>query len=326
MEKNIHQKKLKKTDRNLIETNRFKKSIKDFRLNFPLTLLAIPGIIWVFIFCYIPLPGIILAFKKLNFQDGIFDSPFVGLENFKFLFFTDAAWRLTRNTILLNLVFIITGMFVSIVIALLLFEVRNKVAIKVYQSVIIFPNFLSWVVVGYMSYGILSAQYGLLNVIIKQFGGTVIDWYSNPKYWPAILAFFSIWKGAGIGSVIYYAALVGINREYYEAATIDGASKWMMTKSISLPFLYPLIALFFILNMGNIIRADFGMFYYLTRDVPLLYSTTDVIDTYIFRVMRKIGDPGMAAAAGLYQSVVGFILIMLSNYIVKKVEPDNSLF
>lgn len=319
MDENVYSK-------NLIKVNSFKKSVRDFRKNLPLTLLALPGIILVFIFCYVPLPGIVLAFKRLNFQEGIFGSPFIGLENFKFLFFTDAAWRLTRNTILMNLVFIIAGMACSVMIALLLFEVHNKLSVKIYQSAIIFPNFLSWVVVGYMSYGILSAQYGLLNVIIKAFGGTAVDWYSNPNWWPVILALFSVWKGAGIGSVIYYACLVGIDKEYYEAATIDGASKWMMTKYISLPFLYPMITLFLILNIGSIIRADFGMFYYLTRDVPMLYPTTDVIDTYIFRVMRKIGDPGMAAAAGLYQSVVGFALIMISNYIVRKIEPDNSLF
>jgi len=300
--------------------------LKDFKSNLPLTLLAFPGIVLVFIFCYLPLPGIILAFKKLDFAKGIFGSPFVGLENFKFLFFTDTAWRLTRNTVLMNLIFILAGMACSVIIALLLFEVRNEIAVKVYQTAIIFPYFLSWVVVGYMSYGILSSQYGLLNVIIKAFGGESVDWYSKPEWWPFFLALFYIWKSAGMGSIIYYASLIGIDKEYYEAATIDGATKWQMTRYISLPFIYPMMTLLLILNIGNIIRADFGLFYYLTRDVPLLYPTTDVIDTYVFRVMRRIGDPGMAAAAGLYQSTVGFVLIVISNYIVTKIEPDNALF
>lgn len=324
MSNNIYIKKSANTGRNI--NNTIRNSLKDFRSNLPLTLLAFPGIALVFLFCYLPLPGIILAFKKLEFTKGIFGSPFVGLENFKFLFFTDAAWRLTRNTVFMNSIFILAGMACSVIIALLLFEVRSKLSVKIYQSAIIFPNFLSWVVVGYMSYGILSSQYGLLNVVIKTLGGEAVDWYSKPQWWPFFLALFSIWKGAGIGSVVYYASLVGIDKEYYEAATIDGASKWQMTRYISLPFLYPMMTLFLILGIGSIIRADFGLFYYLTRDVALLYPTTDVIDTYVFRVMRKIGDPGMAAAAGLYQSTVGFVLIVISNFVVTKIEPDNALF
>lgn len=326
MDKNVYIEKPVSSINSSKVVNMIGKSLNGFKSNLSLTLLALPGIILVFIFNYLPLPGIILAFKKLIYTKGIFGSPFVGLDNFKFLFFTDTAWRLTRNTILMNLMFILAGTTCSVVIALLIFELRNKISIKLYQTAIIFPNFLSWVVVGYMSYGLLSAQYGLVNVLIMKFGGVAVDWYSKPQWWPLFLVLFSLWKGAGIGSVVYYACLVGVDKEYYEAATIDGASKWQMTKYISLPFLYPMITLFLILGIGNIIRADFGMFYYLTRDIPLLYSTTDVIDTYVFRVMRKIGDPGMAAAAGLYQCIAGFVLIIFSNYIVRKKEPDNALF
>lgn len=303
-----------------------RKAFRDFKLNLPLICLALPGVIIIFTFCYLPMPGIILAFKNFVYSKGILGSPFVGLDNFKYLFMTDIAWRTTRNTIVMNLLFLLTGNAFSVAIALMLFEIRKKTAIKTYQTIIIFPHFLSWVVVGYMFYALISPQYGLINEVIKSLGKEAVDWYSRPQAWPLIFIFTSIWKGGGMGSVIYYACLVGIDKGYYEAAIIDGATKWQMTKHISLPFLSSMITLFLILGIGGIIRADFGMFYYLTRDIPLLYSTTDVVDTYVYRALKSSGDTGMAAAAGLYQSVVGFVLILLSNYITRKIEPDNSLF
>lgn len=296
------------------------------RLNLELAILAFPGVALIFIFSYLPLPGIIIAFKNFKYDMGIFGSPWAGFENFRFLFLSDTIKRITTNTVLLNMMFIITGTVFSIMIAMLLFEITKSKAVKIFQTIMIFPNFLSWVVVGYMFYGLINPQYGLVNLMIESFGGKAVDWYSTPNIWPLLLVITSIWKGAGMGSIIYYATLMGIDNEYYEAASIDGATKWQKTRYISIPFIMPLVVILTVLAIGNIIRSDFGMFFYLTRDVPTLYSTTDVLDTYVYRALRRIGDPGMAAAAGLYQSIVGFILILITNFIVKKIQPENALF
>ena len=298
----------------------------NFKSNSQLLILALPGIIYLFIFAYLPLPGLVLAFKNFIYSDGIFRSPWVGLDNFRFLFITDAAFRITKNTVLMNIAFIITGHAFSITIALLIYELTSRSLIKIYQTIIILPNFLSWVIVSFMFYGIMNSQYGLLNNIFNSFGLESIEWYSRPKLWPTILIITSLWKAGGMGSILYFATLMGINKEYYEAAVLDGATKLQMVRYISLPFLYPMIILLMIIGIGGMIRADFGMFYNLTRDVPMLYPTTDVIDTYVFRALRSTGDTGMAAAAGLYQSVVGFFLILITNYIIRKKSPENSLF
>lgn len=303
-----------------------KNILSNTKSNFELLLMAAPSVLFIFIMAYLPLPGIILAFKNFKYNLGIFRSPWIGLKNFEFLLLNDSAIRITRNTVVMNLIFLLTGTVFSIGIALLLFEITRRWTIKAYQTIMIFPNFLSWVVVSYMFYGIMNPQYGLLNVLMQSFGKEAVDWYSKPELWPVILMITNLWKGGGMGSVIYYSVLMGINKEYFEAAAIDGASKWQMTKNISLPFLYPMITLLTILSIGQIIRADFGMFYTLTRDVATLYPTTDVIDTYVFRALRKTGDTGMAAAAGFYQSIVGFIMILATNYVVRKKSPENSLF
>jgi putative aldouronate transport system permease protein len=294
--------------------------------NRELLALAAPGLLFVLIFSYLPMYGLVLAFKNFKYNLGILGSPWVGLENFRFLFLTDAAWRITRNTLFLNMLFILTGYAASILIALLLFGLRNRRAVKLYQSVLIFPRLLSWVVVGYMAYGLLNPQYGLLNGMLRQNGLMPVDWYSRPELWPGILVFTSLWKDAGMGSVLYYATLMGIDPAYFEAAAIDGANRRQTMFHITLPFLVPITTLMLIMSVGNIIRADFGMFYTMTRNVPTLYKTTDVIDTFVFRALRQGGDTGMAAAAGLYQSVVGFLLILGANGLVRKLEPDNSLF
>jgi putative aldouronate transport system permease protein len=298
----------------------------DTRVHIELLLLSLPAVIYVFIFSYLPMPGIIIAFKKFFFNLGIFGSPWVGFNNFKFLFMTGSAWKITSNTIVMNVIFIVTTLVLSVAIALMLFEITKRHLVKVYQTIMIFPHFLSWVVVSYMFYGIMNSQYGLMNNFLEAIGKEPVDWYSNADLWLPILIVSHLWKSAGMGSVIYFATLMGIDSEYYEAAVIDGATKWQMTKYISLPFLYPMITMLTILSVGGIIRGDFGMIYNLTRDVPMLYRTTDVIDTYVFRALRTVGDAGMAASAGLYQSVVGFIMILATNWIVRKISPDNSLF
>jgi putative aldouronate transport system permease protein len=296
------------------------------RSNLELLLMAMPGVLFTLIFAYLPMPGIILAFKNFKYNLGIFRSPWVYLDNFRYLFMTDSACRITRNTVVMNILFIVTGTVFSLIIALMLFELSKRWIVKTYQTIIIFPNFLSWVVVSFMFYGIMNPQYGLLNVFIQSLGKEAVDWYSKPEIWPLIMIITNLWKAGGMGSVIYYSVLMGIDKEYFEAAKIDGGNKLQVTRYITLPFLYPMITLLVILAIGSIIRADFGMFYTLTRDVATLYPTTDVIDTFVFRALRSTGDPGMAASAGLYQSLVGFVMIFAANYFVKKKSPENSLF
>lgn len=303
-----------------------KRAWKTIRQNYELLLLTMPGALFILLFSYLPMYGIVLAFKNFKYNLGILGSPWAGLDNFKFLFMTDTALRITRNTIVMNGLFIVTGLIATVAIALLLFEITRKWSVKAYQSIIIFPRLLSWVVVGYMFYGIMNPQFGLLNNVMQAIGQERVDWYAKPALWPMILVITSLWKDAGMGSVLYYATLMGIERDYFDAAAIDGANKRQIARHITLPFLYPIITLMLILSIGSIIRADFGMFYTLTRDVPTLYSTTDVIDTFVFRALRRGGDTGMAAAAGLYQSVVGFVLILVTNALVRRFAPENSLF
>ena len=299
---------------------------KQFKKNFDLLLMTVPGAIYILVFSYLPMYGIALAFKNFKYNLGILGSPWVGLNNFKFMFMTDTAWRITRNTVVMNVLFIVIGMLAALVVALLLFEITRKWSVRVYQSVLIFPRLLSWVVIGYMFYGIMNPQYGLLNTLLQQLGMGRVDWYSKPELWPGILVIAYVWQSTGMGSVLYFATLMGIEKDYFDAAAMDGATKWQVTRYLTIPFLSPIMTLLLILAIGNIIRSDFGMFYTLTRDVPTIYSTTDVIDTYVFRALRSIGDTGMAAAAGLYQSVVGFILILITNMLVRKFAPDKSLF
>ena len=288
-------------------------------------MCAIPMLL-LFIFCYLPMFGIVIAFKDYRYDKGIFGSDWVGLKNFEFFVRSDDFFRITRNTLFLNSLFIFFGLIVAVAIALLLYELCNRRFIKTVQTMLIVPHFMSWVVAGYIVYAFLNPQYGFINNVLTSLNMQPIDWYGRPELWPAILTISSLWKGVGMGSITYYAALMGIDSEYFDAAAIDGANKAQITWHITLPFLRPLMVILTILAIGGIFRADFGLFYQLTRDAGKLYSTTDVVDTYIYRVMRVVGDMSMSSAAGLLQSVVGFVLIMLTNFIVKKIEPDNSLF
>jgi putative aldouronate transport system permease protein len=296
------------------------------RKNMPFLLMAAPGVLLLIVFSYIPMFGIIIAFKDFRAAQGIFDSAWVGLKNFEFLFKSPALSRITFNTIFLNGLFIITGTVAAIGLALLLNEVRFKIAARTYQTVVFFPYFISWVIVGYFSYAMLNSDNGLVNNTLRSLGLTEVSWYSTPKHWPAILTVTNIWKGVGYGSVLYLAGMLGINQEYYEAAQLDGASKLQQIRYITLPHLVPIVVITTLLAIGRIFYADFGLIYYTTRDNSLLYSTTDVIDTYVFRALRVNADVGMAAATGLYQSFVGFLLVVFSNWMVKRVSPDRALF
>jgi len=269
--------------------------------------------------------GTIIAFKNYRFDKGIFGSEWVGFKNFEMLVKSNDFLNVTRNTLVLNFLFIFTGVIAAVALALLFFELKSRTKTKIFQTIFITPNFLSWVVVGYMAYALLHPEYGMMNSILNFFGIESVDWYTTPKAWPLILAIASIWKVAGMDSIIFYSGLMGIDMELFEAAKIDGANRWQIIKSIVLPCLVPLISVVVILKIGNIFRADFGLFYQLTRDQGQLYSVTDVVDTYLYRMMKITGNMGVSTAIGLLQSIVGTVMVIITNYFSKKINPDSGL-
>lgn len=293
--------------------------------NLELFILTLPAIIYIFILNYIPMFGVIIAFKDFKYNKGIFGSEWNGLKNFDFFFKSQDAFRITRNTVLYGITFLVLGIICAMIIALMLFEIRKKAALKAYQTIMILPNFLSWVIVAYIAYILLNPTLGVINQIIGLFGGEGPDWYSNPAYWPFILTAFNIWKGIGMNSIMYYAALMGIDDSLFEAATIDGANKMQQIIHISIPALVPIATILMILGIGGIIRGDFGLFYQLPRDIGTLYPTTDIIDTYVFRGLRT-GDLSITTAVGFFQSFVGLALVLGTNAIVKKINPDHAMF
>lgn len=311
----------------LTEKVKIKKKKQKWDMNYlQLWSLCLIPMLLVFVFSYLPMGGAIIAFKNYTYSKGILGSSWVGFDNFKFFFQSNDFYRVTRNTLGLNALFIATGMVSSVGLALLLFELRSRTKKKIYQTLLITPNFLSWVVAAYMAYAILHPQNGTLNRLLNNLFGIQPDWYSKPEAWPVILTIANIWKNVGMDSVIYYASLMGIDSSMFEAAEVDGANKWQRTWHIVLPCLRNLVVMMTILKIGNIFRADFGLFYQLPRNIGILYPTTDVMDTYIFRAMRGIGDLSMSSAAGLFQSVVGFVLVVLTNYVSKKVDNELGLF
>lgn len=307
-------------------TMKIKSRWRVFRDNFELSMMLVPGIIFFLVFSYIPMLGLIIAFKDYRNNLGIFKSNWVGLKNFKFFFTSQDAFRIARNTVGYGLLFIILGIVCAVTIAILLYEVKNRLAIKFYQTTMILPHFLSWVIVGYITYILLEPNIGTLNQILNFFGLKSINWYLEPKYWVVILPVVNVWKTVGLNCIMYYAALMGIDEQLFEAAQIDGASKWKQIRYITIPSLVPLMTILTILHVGNIIKGDFGLFYNIPRNVGLLYSTTDIIDTYIYRGLQTGDDIGITTAVGLFQSVVGLIMVVATNKIVKKISPENSLF
>ena len=283
-------------------------------------------LLFIIVFNYLPMAGIVLAFKDYRYEKGIFGSAWVGLKYFDFFVNSNEFMLITWNTLYLNLLFIIVGTAAAVIVALLIFEIKSRTAVKIIQTTIITPHFLSWVVVGYMSYAFLNPKFGLLNMLLSSFGIEPVNWYSTPDAWPAILTIVSTWKNVGLDSIIYYAALMSIDTSYFEAAALDGAGKLKIIRYIILPFLVPLLTMLTILKIGGIFRADFGLFYQLTRDMGQLYSRTDVIDTYLYRTMRVMNDMSLSTAIGLLQSVVGFVLVIITNYISKKIDTENGLF
>ena len=293
----------------------------------PIYLMMLPGALYLLINNYIPMFGLVIAFKQVDFQKGILASPWIGFQNFQFLFQTKDAFVITRNTLLYNIAFIILNTVIGIVFAIFICDITWKAGKKVYQSAILFPYLMSWVIVGYIIYAIFSMQYGIANKsILPAFGMDPLMWYNDPKYWPAILIITNTWKGIGYGCLIYISSINGIEASYFEAAELDGANKFQQIWNITLPEILPSVITLTLLSIGRIFYSDFGLFYQVPRDSGLLYSTTNTIDTYVYRGLMKLGNVGMSSAAGFYQSVVGFILVLLSNWVVRKISPDNALF
>ncbi len=312
-----------KKERSLI--GKMAHEVKAFYKNSPLFLLSLPGMLVIVIFSYLPMFGVIMAFKKFNFNKGFWGSDWVGFENFKFFFKSDKAFEITKNTVLYNFAFILVTTVTALLFAILLNELGKKM-VKLYQTVIFLPHFLSWVVVSYIVYAFLEHQNGFLNKMLAWSGLETIQWYRESFYWPIILIFTHLWKTIGFSTLVYYAGVIGIDNSYYEAARIDGASKWQMMCRITLPLLTPLIIILFIIAIGGIFRADFGLFFIVPSDSVYLYRVTDVIDTYVYRALRGTGDIGMSTAIGLYQSVVGFIMVLGSNYLIRRINKENALW
>lgn len=300
---------------------------KAVKKSLPFYIMLLPGFIYILINNYIPMGGIIIAFKKLNFRKGILGSDWAGFSNFTYLFKSPDAFRITRNTIGYNLIFIVVNLIVAVIIAILLSEIRSKVKVKIYQTVILLPFLMSMVIVSYLVYAFLDPKSGFINnTILTVFHIDKISWYTEDKYWPFILVFVNCWKTAGYGTVIYLAAILGIDREMYEAASIDGASKWQQIKAITLPMLKPTIITMILLSVGRIFYSDFGLFYQVPLNSGALINATSTIDTYVFRALITSGDISMSSAAGVYQSVVGFIVVLFANWLTNKYSKENALF
>ena len=292
----------------------------------PFYLLGLPGMAYLLINNYLPMAGLQIAFKKFNFQKGIWGSLWNNFDNFKYLFATKDAWIITRNTLLYNLVFIVAGIVFGVIVAILLNEILSKTAKKIYQTAILLPFMISMVIVAYLVYAYLSPTNGLFNSIITALGGDPVEWYSNKELWPFILVFVQQWKTIGFGMVLYLSSIVGISHDYYEAASLDGASRLKQHLKITIPLLVPTIIVLFILQMGNIFRSDFGLFYQVPMNQGALFQVTNTIDTYVFRALMVNNEIGSASAAGFYQSIVGFICVMAMNGLVRKTHRESALF
>lgn len=306
---------------------RSKKRGRFLREDGALFAMAIPTVIYLLIFAYLPMAGLVMAFQSLNVSKGIFGSPFIGLKNFEFLFATTDAWIITRNTVLYNVAFIIVNLFISVALALMLSSLRSARYAKTVQTVYMMPYFLSYAVIAIVVNAFLHRDSGVVNAIIQFYGGTgKTNWYHQQRIWPPLLVFVNAWKGCGYQTVLYLAVISGISNELYEAAVIDGATRFKQALYITIPHLRFIISISLILSIGSIFRGDFGLFYQVPMNSGRIYAVTDVIDTYIYRSLVHLSNAGMSTAAGLYQSVVGFILILVANKIVTKVDPDSAMF
>ncbi|MBW4082521.1 sugar ABC transporter permease [Paenibacillus sp. S150] len=289
--------------------------------------MMLPGLLYFLVNNYLPMFGLIIAFKDINFSQGFLAGDWVGLKNFAYLFKTTDAFIITRNTILYNGAFIVINTAAAILVAILLNEIKNKLFMRFYQSVVLIPYLISTIIISYLVFAMLSTETGFINnTVLPLFHREGISWYNEAGYWPLILTVVNTWKSAGFLCVVYLASIIGIDPEYYEAATIDGASKFQQIRAITLPLILPTIIVMTLLAVGRIFYSDFGLFYQVPMNSGALYDTTNVIDTYVYRGLIQLGDIGMSSAAGLYQSLVGLILVLLSNYTVRRISRENSLF
>lgn len=291
-----------------------------------LYIMMIPGLLYLLINNYIPMAGLIIAFKKVNFEVGILKSPLIGFKNFEYLFKTKDAWIITRNTIGYNALFIVLGTAMAITVAILLNEVAGKKMKSFYQGIFLLPFLISIVVVAYLVFAFLSTDVGFINNLREMSGQKPIQWYTTQKYWPFILTLVNQWKSFGYMSIIYFATLVGIDRTYYEAAVVDGANRWQQITSITLPLLKPTIITLVLLAIGRIFYSDFGLFYQVPMGSGPLIPVTNTIDTYVYRGLMQLGNLGMASASGFYQSIVGFVLVLSANWVVSRISKEHALF
>ncbi len=307
-----------------------KKNKKVIRLKKSLAvyILMLPGITYFLINNYLPMAGIIIAFKKINFRTGLLLSPWCGFDNFVFLFTSGNAWRITRNTLLYNIAFIVIGTIAAIFVAIMLNEIRIRLASRLYQTLILLPYLMSMVIVSYLTYAFLSGETGYINkTILPALGiNQGIVFFQEPKYWPFILIFVNQWKGIGFGTVIYLSSIVGISPDYFEAAKVDGATKLQQIKHIMLPCLKPTIITLFILSVGRIFYSDFGLFYQVPRNSGLLYSVTQTIDTFVYNALMQQNNIGMSSAAGVFQSVVGCSFVLLANGLIRRISREDAMF
>lgn len=306
-----------------------KKFTKD---DLELSILGFPTFLWYVIFAYIPMFGIIIAFKRYipkpgyNFIYNLFNSPWVGIKNFIFLFISRDSYIIFRNTLLYNIVFIVLGIVIPVTLAILISQLYSQRYAKIIQTATFLPHFLSWVVVSNFVVTFLNPDKGLLNRIIVNFGSNPVMWYMEPKYWPFILVFMNLWKGMGYSMIIYLASINSIDTTYYEAAIIDGATKKQQVFKITIPLLRPIITILFILSIGRIFNSDFGLFYQVPQNSGSLFNVTATIDVYVYTALMKLNNIGMSSAAAMFQSVFGFFSILIANLIVRKLEPDMALF
>ncbi len=298
----------------------------DLKHNKILLLMVFPSILYLFVLSYLPMVGIYYAFTNYNYQGGLFGSPFVGFANFRFLFASGTAWKLTFNTVFYNLIFIFGGTALRIAIAIMLSEIIGNIFRKVTQTIIFLPHFVSMVLVGVFAYNLMNYETGLINNIITSLGGERFDFYGTPWIWRLIIPAVEFWKSTGYGTIIYLAAILGISEEIYEAAIIDGVTFMQKIRYITLPSLKPTFTILLLMSLGGIIRGQFDLFYQLIGNNGLLFGTTDIIDTYVYRVLRVSPNIGMGSAVGLYQSVIGALMVLGSNYLIRKLEPENALF
>lgn len=300
--------------------------VKDIRRNWASYILMTPAFIYTLIFGYLTLPYLIIAFQRYSVQRNIFERDWVGFANFR-TFFASPRWiQVTLNTIIINFFSILLMIVLAMVFSIMLNEIRNRYFVKFTQSTFLFPHFLSWVVVSYMVYALFGSELGLINQVLKAFGLDPVNWYSLPGPWRWILIFMRVWKSLGYNTVIFLAAITGIDVALNEAAVIDGAGRYQRIRYITVPLLMPTVSIISLMAVGRIFYGDFGMIYSIIRDNSILYETADVIDTYVFRLLRRTGDPAQSMAVGMYQSVLGFLMVYTTNWIVKKMDSESALF